>query len=332
MSFVYPWSLLLLILIAPVIVFFIWRSHVRRRMLQKLGNDNLLRALAPGFSQQRCLWQAALSTITLAALVIALARPLWGVDLDIIEIRGTAVIVVLDVSRSMNASDTKPSRLERAKIDISDLFQALTGHQVGLVLFAGSAYLQFPLTTDTETALSFLKAANSNAITRQGTAIETALRLAATSFDERSSAHRVIVLASDGEYHDGNPLAAAAEAAQQGIQIHAIGYGDTSGEPIPVLDGTGRIIGYQEDTSGQLILSALNESALQGVAARGGGFYQRTGQGIEQIADAINRLETQTLESRTQNRGIERAGFFIGLGLAALALRTLLSETRRVVS
>jgi Ca-activated chloride channel homolog len=265
--------------------------------------------------------------------VIALARPVWGVDLNIIETQGVSVMIVLDVSNSMNAQDLVPSRLERARLVIRDLFDGLAGNEIGLILFAGTAFIQFPLTTDTISAQSFLSAVSTDAITLQGTAIEDSLRLAMNTFSAQSPAAQVIVLMTDGEGTEGDALAAADDATEREIVIHSIGFGDPQGAPIPILDEQGQIAGYKSDPDGNVVLSRLDEELLQAIAERTGGLYQRAGAGeAAAIVQAISAAQAGTLDTRTEERGVERFGIFVALAVLALSLEMLLPETRKVTA
>lgn len=328
MSFVYAPALFLLVLLIPVTAFLVWRNRVRLLALRRLGDPALIRALAPSISVERRWWKIGLWLAAVAALIVALARPVWGVDLDVIETQGISVMVVLDVSTSMNAQDVAPSRLERARLAIRELFDRLAGNEIGLILFAGTAFVQFPLTTDSISAQSFLNAVSTDAITLQGTAIEDALRLAMNTFSPQSPAAKVIVLMTDGESHEGNALAAAGDAAEQGITIHTVGFGDPQGSAIPLLDERGLPAGYKTDAAGNVVLSRLDEETLQAIAERAGGVYQLAD--VDAVVKAINSTQAGVLETRTEQRGVERFGIFVALALLALSLEMLLPETRLV--
>jgi len=330
-------SVLAFFLLLPVVVgFFVWRERVRLSAVRRIGDSHLTRILFPDASGIRRFWKSALWLVAAASVVIALARPVWGIELNVIETQGVSVMVVLDVSSSMDAQDILPSRLARAKLAIRDLFEGLAGNEVGLILFAGTAFVQFPLTTDTDSAETFLNTVTTDAITRQGTAIEAALRLAVDSFEDRQGVEKIVILVTDGEDHEGDPLAAADEAASKGITIHAIGYGDTQeGAPVPVYDEAGNIVDYKRDRFGQLVVSRLNESILREITQRTGGTYHHaSAEGIEvvDLVNSIRQAETRALESRSEARGVERFGIFVALALFALSLEILLPETRSEVS
>lgn len=330
MMFAHAPVLALLLLVPFMIVFFIWRWRVRLSKLSRIGDLLLLAEMAATVSQRRRQWKAGLWTAALVALIIALARPLWGVDAEVIESQGVAVMVVLDASASMDAEDMLPSRLERAKLDLSDLFRALEGNELGLILFAGDAFVQFPLTSDVNSALVFLSAVSSASMTRQGSSIEVALILAMESFDERIAAQSVIVLVSDGENQEGDALAAAEQAAQRGITIHTIGYGDVQPVPIPYTNAEG-LREYKSDRGGNIALTSLQEDLLVAIAGVTGGIYQRAsldGAAMTGLAGQINALEGRLLESTLANRPVERFGLFVAVALLMLTLEILLPETK----
>lgn len=327
-----PEALYLLLLLPAAAALFVWRGRARRAALARLGEAGLVRRLAPGVSRARRAAKAALWLMAAGLLIVALARPAWGVDAEVIETQGVSVMVVFDVSQSMLAQDTAPDRLERAKLTLRDLTDRLAGSEIGLILFAGQALVQFPLTTDTFSIQSFVNAASTDAISQQGTNLDGALRLAISALEQPRPTARQIVVLSDGENHEGDPAEAAARAAAAGITVHAVGYGDEAGAPIPVLDDAGRAAGYKTDAAGGLVLSRLDAETLRAVAERGGGVYRRaTAQGgeAEAIAAAALSAGAGTLESRAAPRGVERFGVFLLLAAAALGLEMLLGDAGR---
>lgn len=334
LRFAVPMALWLLLLLPVWAGFFVWRWRVQQTRVQRLGDAPLVQGLMPNISPRRRTAKAVLWGLTLFFLIIALARPVWGVELNVVEAQGINLLVVLDVSNSMNAQDVLPSRLERAKLTIRDLFTGLNGNAVGLLLFAGEPVLQFPLTTDLFSAEVFLQSAGTHAISRQGTALEDALLLALESFDPQSPAAKVIVLFTDGENHEGDALRAAQVAAEQSVIIHVVGYGDPDGAPVPVFDAFGQQTGYVTDRANDIVISRLDEDTLRAIAEASGGLYQRvSANNIESvnILQAISRLETQLLERRTEQQGVERFAIFVGLAVLMLSLEMMLPETRRGV-
>ncbi|HEX2909026.1 MAG TPA: VWA domain-containing protein [Phototrophicaceae bacterium] len=332
MTFVYPGVLLLLVVLPLAAVWLFRREHHRQIRWQQLGDAAWLKRETPASRSARRNWKSVLWLAAAALTALALARPLWGLDVDILETQGVSVMIVLDVSNSMNVQDVLPSRLERARLGLRRLLAGLTGHEVGLILFAGDAFVQFPLTTDLSSAETFLKAASSQSVTRQGTALEKALRLAIAAFNQRRVTRQMIIVVSDGENFDGDPLNAAAEAADAGITIDAVGYGETQGEPVPVLDAAGNVTGYKSAASGDVVLSALNEAGLRALAERTGGTYQHANAEGTEMEDLIKRIQQMgggPLANRVQSRSIERFEIFVVLALLLLSLEIALPLTRR---
>jgi Ca-activated chloride channel homolog len=323
-------SLFLLLTAIPVIIgLSFWRTWIRETALRKIGQEAAVRQLIQQINPARRWLKLGLWSLALAALVLALARPVWGVDAEIVETRGLAIIVVLDVSTSMDAQDVLPSRLEKAKLAIRELMNGAEGNLFGLVLFAGDAFVQFPLTSDIDSAMTFVEAASSKSISRQGTVIEDALRLALATFDERISTSSIIVLMTDGESHDGNPLAVAERAAEQGVTIHVIGYGTPEGDLIPVYDRQGNLIEYKTDRARNLIITKLDEPILEQIAEIGNGLYQRAADSGVEVVNLQNRIaevEGDLLATRFQTRPVERFAIFIALALIALTAEILIKD------
>lgn len=332
MTFANPGFLVLLLILPIMGGLFYWRTQARQKALARIGEPALVSALAEHVSETRRAWKSGLWMAVAALLIVALAGPSWGVDAEVVEAQGIAVVVVLDVSASMDALDVTPSRLERAKLAIRDLLREGEGNLFGLILFAGEAFVQFPLTGDIESAATFVDAASSRSISRQGTVIEDALRLGLAVIDERIVGEAIIVLMTDGENHEGDPLTAAQIAAERGVTIHVIGYGTPEGSTVPVYDANGQIVNYKADQGGNIVLSKLNEPILQEIAEATGGLYQRASENGVEIVNLLNVIaETQgaVLERRLQTRAVERFALFVGLALLALSIERLLPETRR---
>jgi Ca-activated chloride channel family protein len=238
-------------------------------------------------------------------------------------------MIVLDVSSSMLAEDIKPNRLARAKLTVEDLMDQLGGNELGLVLFAGAAFVQFPLTADLNTARSFLDASGPWTISRPGTALEEAIHVAIRGFPEELASNRVILLLTDGEGHEGDPMSAAAAAAEAGVTLLAVGFGSPEGEPIPLRDGNGFLIEYKTDPQGETVLSRLDETTLREIVDQTDGLYFRAsaaGDEISAIADAVAAFDTGRLESQLETRGVEGLEWFAALALLALMSEFLVGE------
>jgi Ca-activated chloride channel family protein len=329
MIFARPDYLYLLLFIPLAALLLAWSARRKRAAVARLGTPALIAALSASVSQARRRWKTVLWFTALAALVVALARPRWGAQVQVTAQQGVQVMVALDVSSSMLAEDIKPDRLTRAKLTVEELMDQLGGNELGLVLFSGAAFVQFPLTADFNTARSFLAAAGPDSISRPGTALEEAIRVALSGFPENVATQRVILLLTDGEGHEGDPLAAARAAAEAGATIYAIGFGSPQGEPIPLRDASGALIGYKKDAHGQTVLSRLDEATLTQIVNETGGLYFRAsaeGDEIAAITAAIAALDTGELESRFETHGVERFEWFAGLALALLTIEFLIGD------
>lgn len=326
-----PNALILLILPALILVLMAWQGRQSIKQLNRLGDASLIQSLTDQVNYRNRRWKQGLWLGTLCFVILALARPAWGIADEVIEAEGVAVIVVLDVSASMDARDVSPSRIERAKLAARQLFEQSRNYEMGLILFAGDAFVQFPLTNDYLSAITFLDAASTDSVTRQGTAVADALQLAIDSFDERIAAESIIVLMTDGENHEGLPIQAAEAAAEQGITIHVLGFGTPDGATIPILNEAGEVVEVKTDFDGGVVVSRLDEMTLIQIAEAANGIYRRaTTSGIEiiDLLNAMQEVEAQDRASRLQIRKIDRSGIFIFLALITLGSSILLQERR----
>jgi Ca-activated chloride channel family protein len=332
MIFAKPYFLLGLLLIPAVGLFLLWVRKQQQRALAKLGDMNLLQRLSANINWRGRRWQMVLRLTALGLFVFALARPQWGSEVQEHQQEGLQVMVALDVSQSMLAQDIKPTRLDRAKLEIADLMKRLDGDEVGLVLFSGASFIQVPLTSDYVTALNYLDSAGPNVISRPGTVIGDAIRTAEMGFDPNLPSQKVLVLMTDGEDRETDPLAAAQEAADQDVLIYAIGFGTPEGEPIPETNARGEVVGYKMDQQGKVVLSQLDETTLQAIAETGNGHYYRAGadgRELDALLGEIDNLQTAQLQSRFETRHIDRYQIFLGLALVALIISELIPDRRR---
>ncbi|MBC8098258.1 MAG: VWA domain-containing protein [Armatimonadetes bacterium] len=331
MTLTYPAYLLGLLLLPLLIALYLWDARARAQALQRIGIGaaRLADSTPPGQRYGRL----ALGLMAIVAVILALARPVWGLEPEIVEAQGIALIVALDVSTSMDAEDLTPSRLARAKLILRELLRGSEQGLFGLVLFAGDALVQFPLTGDLDTALTFIDAASTRSISRQGTAIADALTLALDLVDERITSQTVILLITDGENQTGDPLAVAELAAELGVTIHVIGVGTPEGGLIPVYDANGALLRYKTDRASNLIISKLDEPSLQAIAAATGGLYQRAAaSGVETVnlQNRIAQVEGDLQTQRFQTRPVERFGVLVALALLALTGEWLLRPKGKV--
>lgn len=329
MYFGQPEFLYGLFLLPVIFLIWQWSAARRRAAIARLGDPTLVRRLSASVNWEGRRWQAFLWFVALFFLIIALARPQWGSEVQVVEQRGIEIMIALDISQSMMAEDIKPNRLSRAKLTIVDLMKRLEGNELGLVLFAGDSFIQFPLTFDFATARSFLDNARPGIISRPGTAIGDAIETAMKGFNEQLASQKVIIIMTDGENHEPDALEWARRAAEEGIIIYTVGFGSPNGEPIPRYNEQNVLIGFKKDQNGQTILSKLDEVTLQKIAFETKGQYFRStasGREIDALIAEIAKLETTQLESRFETRRVERFQGFLLVALVALIAHELIPD------
>ena len=327
MTFGAPQFLYLLISLPVLVVFVRWAMARRAVALRRIGDPDLVESLSMASRPLR-LVRLVLWFIGVVLVILALSRPQWGSEVEIVEQSGVQLMVALDVSRSMLLQDMTPTRLDRAKLEISDMMSRLKGDAVGIVLFSGASFIQFPLTSDYETARTYLGHAGPGAITRQGTAIGDAIHTASGGFNDQRLSQKVIVIMTDGENHEGDPFAAAQQAAENGIAIYTVGFGSPDGVPVPLYDEQGKVIGYRQDAQGQAIVSQLDEGALRQIAETGGGEYFRASDSgaIADLVDQIGAFQAEGFQSELSQRRIERFQLFLLAGALSFVLAEVLTD------
>ena len=317
----------------PVLAGFVWWMAARRRAsVSRMGDSALVERLSASVNPGARLWRVVLWFVGAGLVIVALARPQWGSDVEIVEHRGVQIMVALDISRSMLAQDVRPNRLERAKLEISDLMSRLTGDEIGIVLFSGASFIQFPMTFDYATARTYLSQAHPEAITRQGTVIAEAIERAMTGFNDQRAGQKVIVVMTDGENHEEDPIEEARQAASEGAVVYTIGFGSAQGEPVPEYDERGDLVGFKEDAEGNVVISRLDEETLVRIADAGGGEYFRASDpdAIADLAAAIQSFEDETLDSEFNRRKIERFQIFLLAGALALVAAEVMTDRFRI--
>ena len=305
----------------------------REQRLRAIMDEQVLYALLPPRRRKRRAWQQALWLAALTLCVLALARPQWGEKWIEVRHMGLDIIVVLDTSHSMRAEDIRPNRLERAKFGVRDLVGRLRGDRIGLIPFAGDSYLYCPLTAEYGAFLMMLDDIHPGIVQRGGTAIEQALRKAVQSFDDHVMADRVVVLITDGEDHEGNPLAVIDEMRQRNIRLFAVGVGSPEGDLIPMTDEQGRIT-FLRDREGNIVRTALQEEVLERLATRTGGMYVRATPGdfgLERIYEqGIAPLQRDPLETEMIRAYEDRFSWLLGAALVLLIVEAVITDgTRR---
>ena len=317
---------LYLLLLCPVFLLgYGLLRRLRSRRVKAFGDEELVKALMPSWSRSKGWVRMVLFTLAFALFAIGLARPRTGAKLAERTTRGAEIIVALDVSNSMLAEDYTPNRLERAKLSISRLTDRLQDDRIGLVIFAGTSFVQLPVTTDYVSAKMFLGSIDTGSIPVQGTAIGDAIRLSIKSFSAQSEKSRVIVVISDGENHEDDAVAAARQAAELGIKVYTIGVGSAEGQPIP-MDG-----GLLKDKDGNIVVTRLDEETLRQVAKAGGGAYIHAGGeefGLNPIIQDIRRMEDEEFGSVVFEEYDEQYMYFLGAALLLLVIEMLIGERK----
>ena len=317
--------LLLLLLVPLMPLLYGLVRWLRRERLRRIGDEALVKQLMPSWSASKGWVRLVLFDLAFGFFVIGLARPQIGAKLQEREIRGAEIMICLDVSNSMLAKDYSPNRLERAKLAISRITDKLQDDRIGLIIFAGSSFLQLPITNDYVSAKMFLNSISTESVPVQGTAIGDAILTATRSFSAQSEKSRAIIVITDGENHEDDPVEAAKQAAELGIKIYTVGVGSLRGEPIP-LDGE-----LMKDKDGNIVVTHLDEDTLQKVAAAGNGAYVHAGNeefGLNPIINDLKRLEDETFNSVVFEEYDEQYMYFFAVALALLVIELLIGERR----
>ncbi|HTL56984.1 MAG TPA: VWA domain-containing protein [Candidatus Limnocylindrales bacterium] len=332
MSFAHPNILFLLLVFPPLLMAFLWWSgRKRQQLMTQFIQARLLPGLVAGVSTRRQRIRSACLVAAVACLIVALGRPQWGFAWQEVKQRGVDVVVAIDVSKSMLAQDIAPNRLARAKLAAMDLMQVSKGDRLGLVAFAGSAFLQCPLTIDDVAFRQSLDALDVNTIPEGGTAIAEAIETTETAFKEGDN-HRVLVLMTDGEDHDSGALEAAQKAAKAGLRIYTIGIGTADGELLRIKNANGQD-DYIRDEQGNVVKSHLNESLLREIAgASEGGFYLplRGAKTIDSLySEGLSKLPKSEHQQRLIKQFTDRYQWPLGLAILLVALEMVLPERKK---
>ena len=317
---------LLLLLLIPF--FFVIQALVlkmRRNRIRKFGDEALVSQLMPSYSKGKVWVRLVLFSIGFFYFVIGLSRPQIGAKLKEHETKGAEIMIVLDVSNSMLAEDYSPNRLERAKLAISRLVDKLREDRIGLIVFAGNSFVQLPITTDYVSAKMFLNSITTGSVPVQGTAIGEAINTAMRSFSVQSEKSRAVIVITDGENHEDDPVAAAKQAAEMGVRVYTIGVGSPEGKPIP-MDGE-----LLKDKDGEIVVTRLDEKVLQDVAQAGNGLYVRAGNsefGLNPIIENIDRMEDEKYSSIVFEEYDEQFMYFLGIALFFFVLEMLIGDRK----
>ncbi len=325
----------LLTLIPLFIGLFYYGRYIRKRQMSKLGKVEVINKLIPSLSSLRAPFKFWLTLSALVLLILAAARPQMGSKIEKAKRKGVELILCLDVSNSMLASDIKPTRLERSKQAIIQLIKRLDNDKIGIVVFAGKSFVQLPLTDDYGAALMYVDRINTDLVYTQGTAIGSAIDLATESFQKTKTKprNRAIIVISDGENHEDDALDAAKRARENYIKVHTIGIGSPEGAPIPSVKGNQ--LDYKRDAEGQVVVSKLNEQMLKDIANKGDGVFIRANNsdfGLDKILDQVAKMEKEEFESINYSDYEDQYISFILVALLLLIIEQMLNYRKSYLS
>ena len=315
--FAHPDFLYLLFLLPVLIAFYVYAIVLKKKAIKKYGNPELLAELMPEVSPKRQHLKFWLLFGAIAMVIIVIAGPQFGSKLETVKRQGVEIMVCLDVSNSMLAEDVSPNRLDKAKQMLSKLTDGFSNDKVGLIVFAGDAFTQLPITSDYVSAKMFLSSINPSMVSTQGTAIGAAINLAVRSFTPSETSDKAIILITDGENHEDDAVKAAAAAADKGIHVNIVGMGDPKGSPIPI-DGSNN---YMKDKEGNVVITKLNEEMCQEIAAAGHGTYVRadnTNSALRALQKEIDKMNKSELDSKVYSEYDERFQTFAWIALILL--------------
>ena len=322
-DFFYAFALVPLLLILVAFYF-----GLRKRRLKRLGDPKLIGALTPYASKRKRVIKLVLWLLGFSSLILALCNLQTGSKLTEVKREGAELMICLDVSNSMLAQDLSPDRLTNARYALERMINMLQGDRLGLIVFAGEAYVQLPITTDYAAAKMFLGSIGPGMVPLQGTNIADAITKASESFSNDEGKNRAIIIISDGENHEPEAIEAAEEARKRGIMINTIGIGSENGVPIPLIED-GVVRGYRKDREGQTVITKLNADILKQIASKGEGVYVQATQadlGLESVLDKINELDKAQIESKMYTDYEDQFQWFLAIALFFFFIEFLISE------
>ena len=323
--------LYLLGILPVLLVLFLLHQLWKRRLQRRFADPKLLKDLAPDRSMFKPQIKLVLLLMALTFLIMGLVNPKMGTKLETVKREGVDVVFAVDVSKSMLAEDIAPNRLEKAKRLVSEIINELASDRVGIIAYAGQAYPQLPITTDYGAAKMFLQSMNTDMLSSQGTAINEAIELAATYYDDEEQTNRVLFVISDGEDHsEGSVMDAVDLATEQGIQVYTIGVGGTKGAPIPI-KRNGIVESLKKDIDGEVVITRLNEEILMDIAGEGNGAYidgENTAAAVEAIQEILSQMDKKEFEAKQFAEFKDQFQWFLGGALILLLLDIFVLERK----
>lgn len=319
-----------LLLIPALLLLFILMLQWKKAALDKFGEKHVIHRLFPDASRNRQWVKFGLMALGMVFLIVAIANPQIGTKTEQVNREGVDVIIALDISNSMRAEDIKPNRLERSKRAIARLIDRMPNERIGIIVFAGHAYVQLPLTSDYAAAKLFLSSINTGLIPTQGTAIGAAIDLASRSYDKNDTKHKALIIITDGENHEDNAEKMAKKAAEEGLIIHTIGMGSPSGAPIPVYRGNTQV-DHLKDNGGNTVITKLDEDMLQDIARNGNGVFVRASNSdddIESILQEIGQMEKKNYGAKIFTNYEDRFQYLLAVALLLMIAEIFVSERK----
>jgi len=323
------WFWLLLVIPAVVVLFLalqLWKRHAQK----KFTNKRILKRLSPNRSLFKPILKLVVLCLAFACLIIALVNPKIGTKLETIKRQGVDIVFAVDVSKSMLAEDIAPNRLEKSKQLVTQIINNLASDRVGIIAYAGKAFPQLPITTDYAAGKMFLQSMNTEMLSSQGTAIDEAIQLAKTYYDDEEQTNRVLIIISDGEDHSNIAADIAEEASEEGIKIFTIGVGSTKGAPIPI-KRNGIVLNYKKDNTGETVITKLNEETLINIAEEANGQYingNNTNDVVVAIREILNKMDKKEFEAKEFAEYKDQFQWFLGLGIFFLCIDIFLLERK----
>lgn len=316
--------------IPVIILFFLVLQIWKHKKQNTFADKKLLKRLSPNRSVFKSVLKIIVLCLAFACLAIALVNPKIGTKLETVKREGVDIVFAVDVSKSMLAEDIAPNRLEKSKQLVTQIINNLASDRVGIIAYAGKAFPQLPITTDYASAKMFLNSMNTDMLSSQGTAINEAIKLAKTYFDDEQQTNRVLIIISDGEDHSEEAAAVAEEANEEGIRIFTIGVGDVKGGPIPE-KRNGVVLNYKKDSQGETVITRLNEETLKNIAEEANGAYingKITTDVVENIREILNKMDKTEFEAKQFAEFKDQFQWFIGFGIFFLLLDVFLLERK----
>jgi Ca-activated chloride channel family protein len=321
-----------LALVPAAVLLYLFVARWKRKAVASLGDKQVVRLMMPEVSFSRPLLKFILFIIAYSSLVLALADPQIGSKMEDVKRKGSDLMILLDVSNSMLSHDLSPSRLESAKRAIAQMIDNLHDDRIGIIVFAGQAYVQLPVTTDYSAAKLFLNTINTNMVPVQGTAIGAAIDLGMQSFDFKDGTSKAMIIITDGENHEDDAVAATKAARDKDVVVSVIGEGSEEGSPIPIIKD-GKESGFHTDSLGKTVISKLDENACKEIAEAGNGVYVRAtdaSSGLNIVLDQVGKMQKKQYESKTFKDFEDRFQIFLALALILLLVEFFLSNRKNL--